>query len=283
MESMTIKIGKYDNFSLILLRMIRIIFILACISFFLVSCKKHGCTDSQAENFNSNANEDDGSCSYSNQSTLEIDIIPKYGDEILYLDSVYTTAEGYLVKFTDFKFYITKLGNGSNVFSEAALFDFNTPQNSSINTTGDVFNFTSLSGIIGVDSLNNHNDPSAFDNDSPLNISNAGLMHWGWNPGYIFVNIIGKVDTLAIGNTFDHNFIFHIGTDQFKRNFEFTDLIWSPSEQGHELQFEIDLKTFLNNNGSAIDLKNEFFTHSGSSDLELTEKLANNFMNALKP
>jgi hypothetical protein len=249
----------------------------------MVSCKKYGCMDSQAENYNSNANEDDGSCLYSSESTLKINIIPKYGDEILYLDSVYNTSEGYFVKFTEFKFYITKLGNGSHLLCDAALFDFSTTQNTSINTSGDVLNFTSLSGIIGVDSLNNHSDPSAFNNDSPLNISNAGLMHWGWNPGYIFVNMIGKVDTLASGNTFDHNFIFHVGTDQFKRNFEFTDLIWSPYEDGHELQFEIDLKTFLNNNGSTIDLKNEYFTHSGSGDIELTEKLANNFMNALKP
>ena len=51
-----------------------------------------------------------------------------------------------------------------------------------------------------------------------LNIENAGLMHWSWNTGYIFVNIEGKVDTLSSG-IFNHNFSFHIGTDAFLQNF----------------------------------------------------------------
>jgi hypothetical protein len=256
---------------------------LVCSSVLIISCKKRGCTDSLAENYSPSANENDGSCTYLAQTSLTVDIIPKFGEETLLLDSIYTTSEGYLVKFTDLKFYITSLGNGSNLLCEAALFDFTENQNTLTVGSGEVLNFQNLSGSIGVDSILNHSDPSAFENESPLNISNAGLMHWGWNPGYIFINVVGKVDTLASGNTFDHNFLFHIGTDSFKRDFTFNNLIWLPSEGGHELKLELDLKTFLNHNGSSINLKNEYFTHSGSGDLTLTEKLANNFMNALKP
>ena len=61
---MPIKIGIYENFSLILLRMIRLITLLFIFSIFTFSCKKEGCTDPQADNYNTNANTDDGSCTY---------------------------------------------------------------------------------------------------------------------------------------------------------------------------------------------------------------------------
>ena len=263
--------------------MIRIIFILLSCSFIIVSCKKEGCMDSQAENFNANANIDDGTCTYAIEEQLRIDVVPKYGTQDLYLDSMYTTSEGYLVKFTDINFYISDLKNGNDVLFDAALYDLRQTQHNLSSNPGDFSMFGSLSGNIGIDSAINHSDPSAFPNDSPLNISNAGLMHWGWNPGYIFITIQGKADTLASGDTFDHNFVFHIGTDQFNKSFEFNNVVWTPVENGYELIWELDLKTFLNNNGSSIDLKHEYFTHSGSGDLILTEKLANNFLNALTP
>ena len=279
---MLIKIGKYGNFSLILLRMIRFIFILITCSFFIVSCKKEGCTDSQANNYNPNANEDDGSCTYTSD-ILQLDIDPKYGAQSFYLDSVYQTTEGYLVKFTEIKFYISELKNGIDTLCKAALFDLRETDNFVFSSPGDFSQYQNLSGNIGIDSLINHSDPSTFDNESPLNISNAGLMHWGWNPGYIFINIQGKVDTLANGNNFDHNFVFHVGTDSFKKTFALNNLVWTPMDNGSKLVLKLDLNTFLNNNGSTIDLKQDFFTHSGSDDLVLTEKLATNFLNALTP
>ena len=279
---MPIKVGKYENFSLILLRMIRFIFILLTCSFIITSCKKEGCTDIQAENYNSNANTDDGSCTYPSQ-VLRIDVNPTFGAQSFFLDSIYETNEGYLVKFTDLRFYITDLKNGQETLCETALYDFRETQNQLFSSTGDYSKFDNLSGKIGIDSSINHSDPSAFDNDSPLNISNAGIMHWGWNPGYIFISIEGKVDTLAIGDNFNHNFSFHVGTDQFLESFDFNGLLWTPTNNGHKLEWSLDLQYFLNNNEYSIDLKDEFLTHSGSGQLILAEKVKNNFMISLTP
>ena len=238
--------------------------------------------DSQAENYNPNANVDDGSCTYASD-LLEINVNPKFGPHDFYLDSSYETTEGYLVKFTDIKFYISDLKNGTNVLCDAALFDFRQTQQNLISKPGDFSQYGSLVGNIGIDSAINHSDPSAFPNDSPLNISNAGLMHWGWNPGYIFISIEGKVDTLANGNSFNHNFSFHVGTDQLLEPFNFDNLIWTPTDVGYKMDWTLDLQTLLHNSQSTIDLKNEFLSHSGSGQLILAEKVKNNFLIALTP
>ncbi len=254
---------------------------LSC-SFFIVSCKKEGCTDSQAENFNPNANEDDGSCTYASD-LLQINVNPKFGAQNFYLDSAFVTSEGYFVKFTDLRFYISDLKNGNDVLCDAALYDLRETQHRLISKSGDFSKYSSLTGNVGIDSAINHDDPSAFPNDSPLNISNAGLMHWGWNTGYIFISIEGKVDTLSTGNNFDHSFSFHVGTVQFLDSLDFENLTWTPTSDGHKLDWTLDLQAFLDNSQSAIDLKNEFLTHSGSGQLLLAEKVKNNFLIALTP
>lgn len=279
---MPIKIGIYENFSLILLTMIRLISILFICSFITFSCKKEGCTDSQAENYNINANTDDGSCTYP-LNELQIKINTSYGNQSFYLDSSYLTDEGYTVKFTDLKFYLSDLTNGQDTLYQASLYDYRNSQTHLFNTSGDYSKFESISGKVGLDSSINHDDPSLFPNESPLNISNAGLMHWGWNTGYIFISIEGKVDTLSAGENFDHNFSYHIGKDEFMENFTFNNLNWTPTSNGHQLEWSLDLAKFLKNNESSIDLKTEFLTHTGNGQLELAEKVKNNFMIALTP
>ena len=105
-------------------------------------------------------------------------------------------------------------------------------------------------------------------------------MHWSWNTGYIFVNIEGKVDTLSSG-IFNHNFSFHIGTDAFLQNFSFDNISWvETGVNEHTLFLELDLSSFLNAENNAIDLKEEYLTHSNSSQQPLSEKVVANFVNA---
>lgn len=217
---------------------------------------------------------------------LKITVQPTYansGQQNVQLDSVYTTPEGYKVKFTDVKFYVTKLKNGNSNLLEAAFFDFRETGLLLAKVKGDYAQFSSLQGFIGVDSVLNHSDPSAFPNDSPLNISNAGPMHWGWNPGYIFINLEGKVDTIPDGiNNLDHSFSFHIGTDTYRRNLNFSNVNWQTFSATEKVfPLKLDLWKFLHNPASTIDLKTEFLTHTASGQQALTVKVTSNFQQAL--
>jgi len=150
---------------------------------------------------------------------------------------------------------------------------------------GDPTKFSSLQGSTGVIQSLNHSDPSTFPNESPLNISNAGQMHWGWNTGYIFIVIEGKVDTIANQiPLFDHNFSFHIGTDTYLGDFSFTNLSWiKKSTYEYELPLKFEFDNFLQNNLQSINLKTENLTHTAAGQQALTLKVLQNFKQAFKP
>ncbi|MEI8117152.1 MAG: MbnP family protein [Flavobacteriia bacterium] len=215
--------------------------------------------------------------------TVKVTINPTYGNQAFYMDSVYTTAEGYKVKFTELTCYFTLLKNGTNQLIEAALFNYRETGTLLTSLAGNHLNFSNLTGNIGVDSSLNHLDPSAFPNDSPLNISNAGPMHWGWNPGYIFMNIEGKVDTIIDAtNNLDLSFSFHVGTDNYLQSFLFENVQWQ--DKGNkvwELPLKLDLAYFLTNQTSPINLKDEHLTHTAAGQEALTQKVIQNFKNAL--
>lgn len=236
---------------------------------FLLSCKKKDPDPQPSDNF------------------VKLTVQPTYsldGQQNIQLDTVYTTYEGYKVKFTDINFYLTKLKNGSVNLLESAYFDYRETGLLLAKVKGDYTQFPNLQGCIGVDSLLNHSDPSVFPNDSPLNISNAGSMHWGWNTGYIFIKLEGKVDTIpndGIAN-FDHNFSFHIGTDSYRRDFDFTNINWQTASANEKVfSLKLDLWTFLHNPTNPIDLKTQFLTHTGSGQQALTEIVTTNFKQSL--
>ena len=216
---------------------------------------------------------------------LSLTVQPTFGTENLFLDSVYTTVEGHDFKVLDFKFYMTDVKNNSNSLAESILYDFRENGKTALRTIGDPTKFNSLQGSIGVIESLNHDDPSAFPNESPLNISNAGPMHWGWNTGYIFIVIEGKSDTLNDGIAlFDHNFSYHIGTDTHLENFSFSNLSWlKNSTYEYELPLKFEFDKFFQNNGQNIDLKTEYLTHTASGQEALTQKAKLNFKQALKP
>lgn len=213
-----------------------------------------------------------------------IDVFPMFGNETLYLDSVYITDEGFQVKFTDIKFLVTDWQNGGKLLTDAAMFDYRETGNSFIQAKQPATHFSAIQGFLGVTSNRNHADPVAFPNDNVLNIMKSGDMHWAWNPGYIFVKVEAKVDTIPdnIPN-FDHNVTFHIGKDTNLLSVDFPVVHWvqlSPKE--YSTSMILDMHQFLSNSGQRITLNSEYTSHTAPDQEALSTKVIQNFRSALR-
>ena len=217
--------------------------------------------------------------------TVRIDLQPVFNGADLYLDSTYTTVEGHNVQFTDIKFYLEDVKNGAVQLTDAMLFDYGARGTLLYDGNGKAANFGSLTANLGVGSANNNSDPSAFPNDSWLNISNSNDMHWGWNPGYIFVKVEARVDTIQDGNdVFDQFVVLHAGLNENLETVSFSNLNWSSvGSNRHQLSMELDMSEFLQSTVNTIDLQFENSTHSAPGQETLTTKVMENFKEALTP
>ena len=219
------------------------------------------------------------------QIALNLTLQPYFGANALQLDQIVTTPEGYDIQFTELKCYFSSFAGTSKQLFDAALFDYRERGTAVFNGYGNPDDFKSLSGLLGVDSAYNHDDPSAFPNDNPLNIMIANDMHWDWNPGYIFLKVEAKVDTLNDGvPNFNHFVIFHVGSDAITQNLSFINLTWNPSGQNtYTLPLKLDMKTFLNNGITSFDLKNEFTSHNMPGQEAISLKVIQHLKQALSP
>jgi hypothetical protein len=214
---------------------------------------------------------------------VQILLEPSFGDGKLKLDSTYVTSEGYKIQFSEIKFFAHQWKNGEKTLVEVAFFDYRAKGSKFIEAEKKHTDFNSISGFIGIEETVNHSDPTAYPNNHPLNIVNAGGMHWGWNPGYIFIKVEGRMDTIPGANeNFDHFLVYHAGLDSYLRTVEFESVPWKKvNDKLHRSTLKLDLNNFFNDPNSPINPKTEFLTHSGPAQLQLTEKVVNNFKNSL--
>lgn len=214
---------------------------------------------------------------------LKVSVQPVYGSETLYLDSTYSTVEGYDVQFINLKFFAEDVRGSSSQLNDASLFDYRVTGTTLFTGEGEPADFALLEGNLGVQSSINHSDPSAFPNESILNISNSGGMHWGWNPGYIFMKVEAKVDTIPDGIAlFDHNVVLHIGKDVNMQTFSFSAINWQQTgDLSYHFPLKLDMQTFLQNGPQIIDLKTEYTSHTASGQEVLSLKAIENFKAAI--
>lgn len=249
----------------------------------LGSCKKEGCTDPLAYNYNHDAEKDNGWCEYN--AFLKVNVKPKFNGELISFDSVYHNVMGYRVMFTKIKFYMTyaKVGDGT-IWEDAysvAQYDYS---NSIELFTTDVTpgSYSEIKFNIGVDSVRNHSDPASYPSDNPLNIVTSSGMYWTWNSGYIFVIIEGLYDTDSLGSgTPPNTFTYHLGMDDYLRvNTQVLNLNLE-EKITQTVNYELNLDKFFYNNNDTLDIDTNPVIHSLPAQLTITEMLSDNFNNNL--
>ena len=204
-----------------------------------------------------------GSCGdRSQQVTLEINLehngVPFEIGETLYEGD---TA----IKFELIHFYLSQIALGDEV-KESVIF-INAQDSASMHYVlpltkkVDQFSFG-----MGVDSINNIQDPTSFDSNHPLSSSNA--MYWSWATMYRFFKIDGRVNASGILGADDQLLAWHTGKNALYRTKEINTTI----RPGAHLVLTFDLGTFY----SGVRLDTETMTHSMVDDYDIAVKLSDN-------
>ncbi len=198
----------------------------------------------------------------SQQVTLEINIehngVPFEVGETLYKGD---TA----IKFELIHFYLSQIALGDEV-TEPVVF-VNTQDSASMHYVlpltkkVDQFSFG-----MGVDSINNIQDPTSFDSNHPLSSSNA--MYWSWATMYRFFKIDGRVNATGVLGTDDQLLAWHTGKNALYRTKE-VDMAIKP---GAHLVLTFDLAKLY----TGVSLATETMTHSMVDDYDIAVKLSDN-------
>lgn len=213
---------------------------------------------------------------------LEVKLQPRLNATNYVLGDTLQSAQGYAYYYTTIKIVGTNVGSGSADFAPDFLFDYAQTGNVMACGTGDKSQFSSLKFNLGVPTSLNHADPSLPASSSALNITNVGDMHWGWNPGYKFVTIEGKADTLNDGvANFDHNFFFHLGTDFLFREKTISDITWTTvNDTKSSTMLYLDVDKILDG-PNPTDLRVHYASHSSNNQMSFSLIIMEQFRDAI--
>lgn len=239
--------------------------VIGALVFTMSSCKKEGCTDETALNFNQDAKKDNGSCTYETGNAVNLNINHKYGNDIFSFDSIYADPQGTKYQFTRTEFYFSNFMFMDDNMASLGMTDKvflvkNTTTNLSLGSIDLVGHVHMMNTKIGLDSLRNFTtDPATMPAGDPLSLQ-APSMYWTWNSGYIFFAVEGVYD--SNGNQMidagDATFEMHLGGNNFQVNNSF--MVHQDLAVNQPLNLTLDLdysQLFL-----GFDLMNDNSTHT---------------------
>lgn len=226
------------------MRLFKTTFYLLAISLVALSCRKEGCTDESATNYNPEARKNTF-CIYKKQiewdqkednseamktGIVEVRITPVANGKRFYVNGTYEDDQSRKLTMNRFKYYVSNvlIANNKTEKQEVAkveLIDYDTAAPFSEVVTQydhiilgrvEVGTYSRLFFGCGVDpALNEEYLPNNYPNDHPLNVT-YNNMDWTWETRYKFTSIEGKIDTDSDGSP-DKAFFMHTGFNDLYR------------------------------------------------------------------
>lgn len=176
----------------------------------LVACKKEGCTNPNAINYNAEAKKDDGSCQLPTEGKVTVALNHVWGMSQAPFNlntSLSHPMNGDDLTFSKVKYYVSNFelksidGTWWKHPESYFLVDLSEPSSLELELSGvPVGSYTDIRYMLGVDSTRNVSGAQT----GALSTTNG--MFWSWNTGYIMAKAEG-----ASPNATSGNFAYHLG------------------------------------------------------------------------
>lgn len=200
-----------------------------------------GCEQEKEEDRNVAPVEVQAGITFKSTGSLSLHLSHYFKEESLRFspDSFVTKAND-TIQITELKYYISHVtlihANGSQW--DAGNFNLINAQNvEDISINGiPAGNYTGMTFLLGVDSLNNH----TLNHDEPALDPNLG-MSWSWSTGYIFIRVKGTHGIAKSGFSFD------LGGDQHLLKLSYDFKPYKLSKDSYRIGIKTDVNEFFEN------------------------------------
>ncbi len=244
----------------------------------LGACKKEGCTDPAALNYDALAQRD-CCCEYAATGTLSFKVNPLFGSSPFEFGRTFyhNSATPLKLNFTAFYFsgFVLLSDTGEVVLKNQYVYYRGDSSGFELTDVPEG-QYTGLRFLIGLDSTVNYSNlPAQYEPGHALG-PKTPLMHWSWNTGYIFLRFDGEVDTSIVPDEImDDALSFHIGTEKYLSSVLFNKSFSVDENTRQVLNLSIDYARFF----EGIDLRQNHVTHT-SDYPDLTDKFRPNISKA---
>lgn len=236
-------------------------------------CKKEGCTDPAALNYDPDAKKDDGSCQYNTDATLKLHFHPDGNGAVFQYGNTYTNWEGRGFDLDIAQFFVSNItllsATGNYTFEDFWLLVSPDQHVYSIADfpPGD---YTGLSFQVGVDTITNNTKlPADFEAGHVL--ANTD-MHWSWNDGYIFAKFEGHGDTSAVVDSIPEvDLIYHLGTNALIQDVSINYPFTASDNEEVQLNLKVEYPKFFDN----VDFPTDFTSHTTNNMPVAAQIMAN--------